>query len=263
MFLSGHGALPQNAQVAARFRHERGDAVRSSKAVRSPPRPDPAGSVSIAPASAAAGGRAERAPPRISDLLWTLVETWPRERFSLGDLVAALGDRGYAILMLVLALPNLTPIPLPVLSALFGLPLACIALQMAVGRPRPWLPQWALRRSIARADFARLVALSLPRLRRLERLMRPRWSSLSSRPAERFLGLVCLVLALLLALPIPFTNIALSIPLCLIALGILERDGAWILAGLAASLASGGLAFWLGWALIKGALLLLHGSLGL
>jgi hypothetical protein len=204
-----------------------------------------------------------RAQPRVSDLLWSLVETWALPRISLGDLVGALGDRGYAILMLVFALPNLAPVTVPGLSAVFGLPLAAIALQMALGRPRPWLPRWLLERAIARADFGRLVAPCLPYLRRTERLMRPRWSELASRPAERPIGLVCLVLALLLSLPIPFTNVARAVPLCLLALGILERDGIWILAGLAASLAAGGLAFWLGWALIEGAILLLHGSLGL
>lgn len=250
-------------QAAAGRRPRAGGGMRLSDFAR-PALPP---SMSIAPtpeqadAAAAAAGGGGRAPARVSDLLWSLVETWPQPRISLGDLVAALGDRGYAILMLVFALPNLSPVTIPGLSAVFGLPLAGIALQMALGRPRPWLPRWLLRRAIARADFARLVNPCLPRLRRIEALMRPRWSDLASRPAEPFLGVVCLLLALLLSLPIPFTNVAIAVPLCLIALGILERDGLWVIAGLAASLTAGGLAIWFGWALIEEAVLLLHGSL--
>ena len=59
---------------------------------------------------------------------------------TLGEVVAALGDRGYGLLIFVLTLPNLLPIYIPGLSAVFGIPLALIALQMMMGQPRPWLP---------------------------------------------------------------------------------------------------------------------------
>ena len=46
------------------------------------------------------------------------------------------------------------------------------------------------------------------------------------------MGLVCFVLSVILALPIPLGNIPPALAICLMALGILERDGGWIVAGL-------------------------------
>ena len=40
------------------------------------------------------------------------------------------------------------------------------------------------------------------------------------------------VLSVILALPIPFGNIPPALAICLMALGILEQDGWWIVAGL-------------------------------
>jgi len=51
-------------------------------------------------------------------------------------------------------------------------------------------------------------------------------------------GLVCLLLAIVLVLPIPLGNIPPALAISMMALGILERDGLWVLAGLAAASAS-------------------------
>jgi hypothetical protein len=58
-------------------------------------------------------------------------------------------------------------------------------------------------------------------------------------------------------LPIPLGNLLPALAICVVALGILERDGYWILAGLAVSAAAfvwvGGLAY----ALMKSAIFVL------
>ena len=55
---------------------------------------------------------------------------------------------------------------------------------------------------------------------------------------EYLVGLVCLLLAVVLVLPVPLGNMLPALAISLLALGIMERDGLWILAGLATSLAS-------------------------
>lgn len=192
--------------------------------------------------------------PTVSALLRDLVETWPSERIALGDLVEVLGARGHGILMLALTLPNLVPLYLPGLSAVTGLPVAAVAAQMAAGRRHPWLPAFLNRRSVAKADFARLVERALPWVERVERLLRPRLHPLAGAPAERLAGAVCVILALLLSLPIPLTNMLLAVPILLYAIGIVARDGAAIAAATAAT--AGAIAFiaTAGWAMTKGAL---------
>jgi hypothetical protein len=168
----------------------------------------------------------------------------------LGDIVTALGDRGYGILIFILALPNVLPLYIPGLSALFGIPLALIALQMMLGLPRPWLPQSLLRRPLRRQEFANVTHRILPWLLRLERLLKPRLPALTSLWAERAIGLFALVLALMLALPIPFTGIPLGAALALMGIGLLERDGLVLMAGATAgalAVAYSGLATFAAW----------------
>ena len=49
---------------------------------------------------------------------------------------------------------------------------------------------------------------------------------------EYVVGLVCLLLAAVLVLPIPLGNMLPALAISLMALGVLERDGLWVLAGL-------------------------------
>lgn len=53
---------------------------------------------------------------------------------------------------------------------------------------------------------------------------------LDSRPGTMFTGLLLVVLGLLLALPIPFTNYLFGVLMLAYALALIERDGAFMLA---------------------------------
>jgi hypothetical protein len=173
-------------------------------------------------------------PLRISETLNALAGDGHGET-TLGEIVGALGDRGYGILMFVLAVPNLLPIYVPGLSAVLGIPLALVALQMTLGLPRPWLPATLLRRSISRREVARVVTRLMPWLRRLERVLKPRLPVLFGPVPERLVGLNCLLLAIALALPIPLTGLPLGVAIGLVSAGLVERDGLVTMAGIAAS----------------------------
>lgn len=161
------------------------------------------------------------------------------ERVSIGELLAGLGDRALGALLFVFAFPNALP-ALPGTSAILGMPLVFLAAQLAFGR-KPWLPRFIAARSMPRPVFRSLVQRMQPWLQRAERLLRPRASVLALPPMEYAVGLVCLVLAVVILLPIPMGNMLPAFSVCLLALGILERDGAWIVAGLLAALASAAL----------------------
>lgn len=172
----------------------------------------------------------------LSVVLWHLAQDTTRERVSIGDLLGALGDRALGALLFVFAFPNVLPMP-PGTSTLLGTPLLFLAVQLLLGR-RPWLPAVVAQRSMTRGDFSSLVTRIVPWLSRAERLLRPRLSGLARRPMEYGIGLVCLVLAVVLVLPIPLGNIFPGIAISLLALGILERDGLWVLGGLVMSVFS-------------------------
>lgn len=84
---------------------------------------------------------------------------------------------------------------------------------------------------MSRDDFHALVLRIGPWLERAERLLRPRASALALPPMEYVVGFVCLLLAVVLVLPIPLGNILPALAISLMALGVLERDGLWVLAG--------------------------------
>lgn len=172
----------------------------------------------------------------LSALLQAMAADTSRERISVSDLLEALGDRALAAMLIVFALPNVPPMP-PGTSALLGAPLVFLAAQMALDL-KPWLPTVVASRSMSRSDFATLVRRISPWMVRAERLMRPRATLLASGPMESVVGALCLLLSIMILLPIPLGNMLPALAICLLALGILERDGLWVLAGIAASVAA-------------------------
>jgi hypothetical protein len=88
-------------------------------------------------------------------------------------------------------------------------------------------------------------------VKRFERILRPRYLLFTAPVFERLIGLVCLLLALLLPLPIPFTNIPVALPIAIMALAVLERDGVYALVGLVSGVLVIGLITTLGWVSIQ------------
>ncbi|MGC2855552.1 exopolysaccharide biosynthesis protein [Novispirillum sp. DQ9] len=179
---------------------------------------------------------ATRRPP-VSALLADLAATWPEPRIRLGALAEVLSDRAYGPLLLIFALPNVLPAP-PGLSAVLGVPLVLTAAQLALGRHRPWLPGVVRERSLRTEDFAAFVARGTPWLQRVERLLKPRLRWVTRFAVERLVAALCLVLAVIIMLPIPFGNMLPALSISITALGLFERDGLVIAIGTTLGLAS-------------------------
>jgi len=136
------------------------------------------------------------------------------------------------VVLFIFALPNLVPVNIPLLSAVLGLPLVLLAAQLSYGRHKPWFPDWLTDQTFSRQGFAAVVTRALPYLERAERLLRPRLTVLLSWTGERLIGIAILILALVLALPIPFANWLPACAIAIIALAIVEKDGVAVLIGL-------------------------------
>ena len=184
-------------------------------------------------------------------MLTALAET-SGERLTVGEVLGVLRGRAYALLVVLLGLPNCLPMPPPI-PFLCGLLLALVAAQIAAGWSYPWLPQALLRRSIARSDVIRAVDRAMPTLRRLERWSRPRMTVFETAVALRLIGFLLLTLAIGLIFAAPVVGqIPLGIAVSLVGLGLVERDGILVIAGVVIGLV--GLALSLGfvWALVAG-----------
>ncbi|WP_201831728.1 exopolysaccharide biosynthesis protein [Microvirga zambiensis] len=168
---------------------------------------------------------------RTSQILLALASQ-PGERLTVRQIMAVLQDRAFALLIVLLGLPNCLPMPPPI-PLVCGLLLALVAIQIASGRDAPWLPRQLLNRSVARTDVERAVGRAIPAFRRLERISRPRMTFLDTPLSMRLMGVVILVLSLGLLFAPPFVGqIPLGLAVCLVGLGLVERDGLVIIGGM-------------------------------
>lgn len=188
----------------------------------------------------------------LSALLRSMADDDQRERIAVADLLDALGDRAIAALLFVFALPNVLPMP-PGTSAILGAPLLFLAAQMAFNM-KAWLPAFIAKRSMARSDFLTMVQRVTPWLARAERLMKPRLTPLAVGAMESVVGAVCLLMSVAVFLPIPMGNMLPALAICLLAMGILERDGLWVLAGFASAVGAAALVSGIVWAMVKAAI---------
>lgn len=198
--------------------------------------------------------RAYDPPMRLSQALDELAHDASRDRVSVGDLLSLMHHRAIAALMFVFAFPNILP-TIPGFSTLFSLPLMVLSVQLAFGL-NPWLPKAITKRSLSQKQAKSLIRKINPWLLKAETYIKPRASFLAVQPFEFLVGISCLFMAMIIFLPIPFGNLLPAVSVCLFSLGVLGRDGAWILGGFAfmglSILIVGGVAY----AFVKAALFL-------
>jgi hypothetical protein len=170
---------------------------------------------------------------RLSQVL-VLLAAEPEERISFSDILAILSDRSFAILVVLLGLPNCLPMPppIPTISALL---LIMIAVQIAMQRPEPWFPGAILRGSVARSDVLRAVTRALPVVSVLERWSRPRLGVFGQRTGAMLSALLLTTMALGMLMAAPLIGqVPYGLAVCLIGLGQIERDGVLVLSGVVA-----------------------------
>lgn len=143
----------------------------------------------------------------------------------LGELVNAFGERGFGALMLFFGLLNIAIGIIPGTTTILGAPLLLIGLQLVIRQDQLWLPRWALRRWIERETYRTGVEKVLPRLRKMERLSRPRLSVMTSEVSEVLIGAATVLLAFILILPIWGGNLIPALIIATFGFGLMQRDG--------------------------------------
>lgn len=179
-----------------------------------------------------------------SALLERTLEAFPDEKVRVDALIEYLDDRGYGLILLLLALPMCVP-NVPGISTIFGVLMIPPALGMMIGARRPWIPGFLGRKTIERSALAGTVKAAAPMVRRLEKLFRPRLTFLTSAPFLMLLGVQVLVMALVLILPIPGGNWPPGMSVAMTGLALIQRDGALAFASFVASVVAGVVSLWI------------------
>src|SRR5688500_604338 len=180
----------------------------------------------------------------------------------LGELVNAFGERGFGALMLFFGLMNIAIGIIPGTTTILGAPLLLMGFQLMTRQDQLWLPKWALKRSIERDAYRTGLQTVLPRLKKVERLAKPRLAIMTSPIAEMLIGLATAVLAFILILPIWGGNLVPALIISTFGFGLMQRDGLVVLIGWA-GVAGVGLFIWLAWELVSRAFLAVYQMFGL
>jgi hypothetical protein len=177
-----------------------------------------------------------------SQILERLVQDAPEGTTSLEWVLGHLRERSFGIVMLLIGAVALVPGA----SGLVGVLLAIPAAQMILGHDAPALPGWIARRPVRTSRLVRMLGRAIPVLRRLERLVRPRWAT-PFDATKRVIGTVILLLGITLVAPIPFSQYLPATLIMLLAFAWLEEDGvllALALGGALVSIAATAAAVW-------------------
>lgn len=175
--------------------------------------------------------------PKASQALAAALTATTGERVSIGDLVAALHERAFGFMLLLVALLNCIPLP-PGGSTIAGIPVVILGVQMLFGRHEPWLPAFIARRTFRRLDLLAAVGRIAPYLGRLEKVARPRSPKLVQFLQPVIVGLFVTVLGLFIVTPMVFTNIPPAIAAVVLAIALIEEDGLMLLAGIGGAMAA-------------------------
>jgi hypothetical protein len=176
-------------------------------------------------------------PTRTSELLREFARSLTSDRVTLAEIVAGLGDRGLGVLIAIFALPNILPSAVPFGNVPTGIPPLIFAIQLALGVDHLILPGFLARRTVGTHWLRALAPRVASVLSWFERLLTPRMEWVTDPRAERIVGVIAIVLAMVSTLPIPFGHNLPALGLVLIGLGLIERDGLAILTGAAIGMA--------------------------
>lgn len=176
-------------------------------------------------------------PPPLSQHLLQIIEDTRSERLTFTDLAAQLQASAWGGLLFIFAAINVLPLP-PGTSVFFAVPLMIVSVQMILGRSSPWFPARIDRRGVKKSELQRLIGKIHGVEARIERVLKPRVPTLTGPAATRLIGLVCLFLALLAAVPIPLFHMAPAAAILLFGLALIYRDGVLVIVAAIAAVLS-------------------------
>ncbi len=199
-------------------------------------------------ASGAARPGVEGRPPAQSpqgsfgEKLSVMIGRLPADRVTLAEIRDLVGQDGLLLLTAFLTLVFMVPVSIPGVSTVFGGAILLIGVSRLFGR-NLWLPAFISRRVLPADRVRQALSKGGKWLHRLERVSRPHrlgWVA-AAGVMDVFSNSALVLGAVLLMAPfglIPFSNTLPALALLFLSIGLLQRDGLFILLGHVANLAT-------------------------
>lgn len=183
----------------------------------------------------------DRSAKPLSGVLNDVALAMRGEDVSVRELLAQIGEQGMLVFAIFLIIPFLVPVSIPGVSTVFGLLITLIGIGVAANRT-PWLPRRLMDRRVPTAHLVRAFEHGARLVARIERFLHPRLRALTTGAAiSRFNGVMLVVAGILLMFPlglVPFSNTLPGLAILFLAVGILQKDGVFVLLGYAFILAT-------------------------
>ena len=170
------------------------------------------------------------AKPSLISLMESIAGNAPEDGLTLHQLFEQLGDRAFGAMLFVLALPCCIPFLYGV-PQLVSLPMAALALQMAIGRDEPWLPGKFADRRISKESLLNTAKGGRRFFGWAENFARPRLTFLTSHKIAPLIGAMMCVFCVSILTPLPSTNTVPGFAVAMTSFGMMERDGVLTLGG--------------------------------
>lgn len=183
------------------------------------------------------------------DLVADLAAAAGPDGLTLHEIRDRLDERAFGLMILILSIPCLVP-ALYGVPQIVGIPILLLAGQMLVGRKEPWLPEGVLKRRVSKSILDRMADFAVKRMGWFERLSKPRLTLFTQGIAERAAAAFMMLATVTIILPL--ANTVPSVALALLAVGLIQRDGLFVVAGAtvatawAGALATVGIGFFVG-----------------
>jgi hypothetical protein len=156
------------------------------------------------------------------------------DSITLKALLELVGEQGMLLFCTILTIPFLVPVSIPGVSTVFGLVIILIGIGVTFNR-LPWLPERLMRREIKREHLAPALEKGIELFTKLERWLKPRLTSLTTGVVvNRINGAALTFSGILLIFPfgfIPFSNTFPGYAILFFAVGMMQRDGYFIVLG--------------------------------
>ncbi|MBA3742466.1 exopolysaccharide biosynthesis protein [Sporichthya sp.] len=152
------------------------------------------------------------------------------------------GPQAFAMSFVLLAAPSALPIPTGGLTDVLNVIAMLIAVQLVIGRERPWLPERFAGRELKSLRSDKTRSRLLGAINRVQKVARPRFArTLESPPGRITFGLIVIVLLLAAVVAPPFSGLDTlpALGVVVVSLGMLFGDA--LIVGVGAAIGAGGI----------------------
>ncbi len=145
----------------------------------------------------------------------------PNGQFTLGWVLDRLDRQSFGLILLLLAIVA----AVPGICTFAGLLIAMIGFQMVFGRRAPYFPRLIANHPLPTRHLGPVVTRAIAVLRWVEKIVRPRWPTVTGK-MKPVVGVAVILLSIrLILVPIPLSNVLPALVIAFVSLTYLEDDG--------------------------------------